>query len=317
MDTEMKRRPKRLHDCLKAHRKLAANLLINNVSPMGSGTRGVVYATVYPDVVVKISKDEREVVVAKRLQKMAHPRIVKVYSSFVASVGDSKIVFTYLERMNPLSPLRKAAQEHFHKNFKFSYHKPKTILAALERAITERKAPAEFIPHLREYRSLLNDLLDAGEWHRDLKTPNLMLDKKGVLCVTDIGSFTEEPLVVIRHPPVLIEHLNPLIKKIRKAGHSSLANKLERIAKIPFVPKRPLENLGIPDPHADDSELDDLDFDHFVPEELIRDPAPNGPKWRHPARSNDIKRQTRTTTDTTIQRWKMNGDAANRYPIPR
>jgi serine/threonine protein kinase len=307
--TEMKKKPKILHDKLTSRPRLASSLLIPDITPLGSGTRGVVYASKHPGMVVKLSLDEREVVAAKRLIRMAHPRIVRVYASFPVRMDNDNVVFTYLERMNPLPPERLSAQEWFADNFKGSYHRPRVMLKSLREMIEGGKAPKKYVAHIKDYRSLLISLLDVGEWHRDLKTPNVMLDNAGSLCVTDIGSFTERPLVVVRNPPILYEELNPLVEEVRSAGWPDVAAKLEAIANTNYSsPKVPLSNLGLIDPHHNDSELSDNEYGHYIPEELLRDPAPSGTNWRQPGKHTDIRRQPRPTTDTTLQRWKMNGE---------
>lgn len=311
---EMLKRARKIHERLSRNPDVASRLLVAYTRPLGSGTRGVVYATTYPNIVVKLSTDEREPVAATRLQRLAMRHVVRVFASFSKEIDGKKIVFTYLERMTPLSKLRVAAQTHLHENYSFSYHKPRTVLAALQSAIEGGKAPLEFRPHLLEYRALLNELLDAGEWHRDLKAPNLMIDRKGRLCVTDIGSFTDRPLLVTRNPPLVSQELFELADKITKSGWPSEANAVRKLAMTSFKGMDPRGTLGPPDPNrAAPKKIKKLKVTH-LPEEMLHDTAPNGANWRKPNRGADRRRETRRTVDVTIDRSKMNGQPGNRNP---
>lgn len=314
-DGFIRRRTRKLHALLLEHKVLAKELKIRYKHPLGSGTRGVVYATTHPDIVVKISTDEREPLAAQRLQTLKLSHVVKVHASFVKKLSGTNVVFTYLERMDTLPTIRVAAQEHFHENFHPVYHKPRLVLESLAEAIDERKAPRKYRDHLREYRALIQQLVKAGEWHRDLKTPNLMLNHKGALCVTDIGSFTEKPLIVLYDPPVVIQEIEEIADKIAACGLKKSANTVRRFAETSFKKKDPRGRLGPPDPHHDDSELSNNDS-HYLPEELLHDTSPTGSNWRVPVRRTDTRKETRRTVDVTnFDRSKMNGDKLTRSPL--
>lgn len=335
-------RPNRLHEALRkyAFSSLRHDYSFLSLKPLGSGTRGIIYQSTNPNVVIKAIDDPREPVVAARLHRLGLKHVVQVYGSFplelVARQKDgtyknTTLHLTYLEKLVPMSGTRLKAHEYLHEGMtdgKDHYHVPRAFLKVL--AERTKSAPKKFKPYLGEFKELLEEVMDAGEWHRDFKLPNLMTDQNGTLKVSDIGSFTEKPLLIQRDPPISRQEMTEDAKALlamakRHASMGPLATAEGRLLKLAqrmqaastAEPIRPTDQFGgAPDPFHDGISSEEVEDPDFVPEEILAIPTPQGGKWRTPnSPAGPTVRVPYRTVDINPDHSKMDGSDASRFPI--